>query len=608
MSGPVFLKRECMTNMDKTQKPLTGFNFLKLVFLESPARVLTSIFCAIAGEGLEGIGFMLFLPLIQAFTSASNASPGDSFKFLKDFMPHFLDRMSILTLLALIVFVFAVKNLFLYISKLFTERIAVEFEENLKKEFVASNFAANLDFYLGNKIGTFLGATTNQAHSAAQAFSQLMQLCAGIFNILVYCVVGFLISWRMFLLCAAGGVLSFLLMKNVINASRKAARSVVGIKNECQSALLENFSALKFIKGNHLVEMRKEGLFRLFDVLKETDFKNHKYQAIVNTLPDFMIALVMCVVFYVSYVYFKVPGSNILVLSALLYQVNRRILAVQAARQKLAVQLPSFEFCRSLIEDAKRAKEEAGREEFIALKEGLKFEGVSFSFGRESVLGSVTLEIKKNELTALVGKSGSGKTTILDLIMGLFRPQQGNLRLDGCALAEYNIFSWREKISYIPQEPVLFNGTIEENIRVGKTAVTKEDVVRVAKLAYVDEFVDKLPEKYQTLVGDRGVKLSGGQRQRVALARALIRDPQILILDEATSALDNESERMVRCALDALRGKLTILVVAHRLTTIENADMIYVLDGGEIVESGKAEALVSNRQIFHTLYGGERSA
>lgn len=571
---------------------------------QSCAKVSTSIFCVVMAQCLEGIGFILFLPLIQVFVGASGSSHDLSpqLKFLKSWLPGIGD-ISIAALLALIILVFACKNLFLYFSKWFSEYVAVEFEEDLRRKVVTSSFAANLDFYLSEKIGTLLNAATNQAMSASQAFRQLMKLYAGILNIIVFCAVGFLISWRMFLLSMAGGFVTFILLKNIIQTSRKVSKSIVGIRNDCQNLVLENLGAIKFIKGNHLVEARKRGLFNLFDHLKKQVFRNYKYHAAVEILPDFVIAFVMCAIFYISYVYLKVPGQHILVLVVVLYQMNRRILSLQVEWQKLLAQLPSFELCNDLIENAQRVKEKTGEKKFVSLKESIRADRLSFSFGRETVLRSVTFEIKKNELTAIVGRSGSGKTTVLDLIMGLFKSQKGNIWLDGVNMSEYDIFSWREKISYVPQEPFLFNGSIRDNICVGKADASQEEIVRAAKLAYASEFIDKLPQNYDTIVGERGVKLSGGQRQRIALARALIRDPQVLILDEATSALDNESERMVKCTLDALKGRLTLLVVAHRLTTIENADMIYVLEGGEIIESGKADALASNRQFFHTLYG-----
>ncbi len=592
--------------MNKGTKSLSSFDFLKLVMRQSSGKVSASIFCVIIAQCLEGIGFILFLPLIQAFAGASDGSPDLSpqLKFLQSWLPR-VGGDSFAVLLTLIIVVFACKNLFLYISKWFSEYVAVEFEEELRKKVVSSSFAANLDFYLNEKIGTLLNAATNQAVSASQAFRQLMKLCAGILNIIVFCAVGFLISWRMFLLSVAGGFLAFILLKNVIQTSRRVAKSIVGIRNDCQNLVLENLGAIKFIKGNHLVEARQKGLFQLFDHLKKQVFRNYKYHAAVEILPDFIIAFIMCAIFYISYVYLKVPGQNILVLIVVLYQMNRRILSLQVEWQKLLVQMPSFELCNDLIENAQRVRERTGERKFASLKESIRADRLSFSYGRETVLRSVTFEIKKNELTAIVGRSGSGKTTILDLIMGLFKSQEGNIRLDGVDMNEYDIFSWREKISYVPQEPFLFNGSIRDNICVGKAGASEEEIVRASKLASASEFIDKLPQNYDTLVGERGVKLSGGQRQRIALARALIRDPQVLILDEATSSLDNESERMVKCTLEALKGNLTLLVVAHRLTTIENADMIYVLEGGEIIESGKAGALASNRQFFHMLYGAD---
>lgn len=241
----------------------------------------------------------------------------------------------------------------------------------------------------------------------------------------------------------------------------------------------------------------------------------------------------------------------------------------------------------------------------------ISFEKVTFAYSTRPdvpIFTNMNFRIKSGSKVALVGPSGGGKSTVISMLLRFYEPNSGTICLGDRNITEFNIKSLRSQIGYVSQEPVLFAKSIMENIRMARTEATDEECIQAAKFANAHDFISEFPDKYNTLVGPRGSQLSGGQKQRVAIARALLRDPKLLLLDEATSALDNNSEVVVQEALNKLMVGRTTLIVAHRLSTVRNADLILVVKGGEIVESGKYDDLISLNGVFTALASGSAGA
>lgn len=245
---------------------------------------------------------------------------------------------------------------------------------------------------------------------------------------------------------------------------------------------------------------------------------------------------------------------------------------------------------------------EDGGVELTEFSEEIEFRNVRFSYESDrEVIGGINFKVKKGETVALVGPSGGGKSTTSDLIPRFYDVCSGEILIDGKNIKEYNLPSLRKAMGIVSQETVLFNDTIENNIRLGNNSATMEDIERAARIANAHNFIMETSEGYQTNIGDRGAKLSGGQRQRLSIARAILKNPDILILDEATSALDTESEKLVQEALDKLLSGRTSVIIAHRLSTIKNADKIIVIDQGRIVEEGTHTELIDKGGLYAKL-------
>lgn len=259
----------------------------------------------------------------------------------------------------------------------------------------------------------------------------------------------------------------------------------------------------------------------------------------------------------------------------------------------------------ALLGNSEFSKESFGSKHIDNINGNFEFKNVYFSYGTNQVLKNMSFKVKTNQTVAFVGKSGAGKTTIFSLLCKLYNIDSGNILIDGIDIAELDEESIRNNITIISQNPYIFNMSIKDNFKLVKREVTDEEIIEACKLAYLDEFIQSLPDKYDTIVGEGGVTLSGGQRQRLAIARAFVQNTKIILFDEATSALDNETQSYIQKAINNMKDKYTILIIAHRLSTVINADRIMIVDDGKIVGTGTHQQLLKSNKLYKKLYESE---
>ncbi len=463
-------------------------------------------------------------------------------------------------------------------------------------------FRARWEFFSGSEQGKLLSTLNKELNTIGDTLGQIATQFAQVIQLAIYLAVPVMLNPLM-TITAIG--LSGLFAVPFLMLHKQSYQ--LGLRNSSTASkalgiLAEILQAARLILSfGRQVQARK----RYMDAWDEHTQATLRSQTLASAIPQFFKPLSMLAAVIAMGISIQHQG-NVSELAAVLWSLLAAMPILSGLVQgNLSISnfLPSYEQLISLRVEAARHEEVPGKRSFVELNECITLDHVMFAYpGLTSTLVDVSLELRKGKMTALVGESGSGKSTIVDLILGLQLPQQGQVLLDGIPLWQWQQNSFRQRIGYVPQDPQLFHDSIRENLVWAQGDTTEKDLWHALAMANADGFVQALPQGLDTVVGDRGLRLSGGQRQRIALARALLRKPELLILDEATSALDSESELLIQQAIEKLAAKTTILVIAHRLSTVAHADQVYVLRRGSVVEHGSFDALAQREGgVLHSL-------
>ena len=517
-----------------------------------------------------------------------------------------------LNLIALsMIIVYFLKGIAYYGQEYLVSYVTQKAIRDIRGDLYAHLQSLSLSYYNKNKTGEIISRVTNDVEKLQQAivngvvgiFYQLVTMIGGIAYLLY-------LNVRLTLLL----IVMLPLMAYILGKFNRKIRMVskrVQVKiADISDVLQETISAIRVVKSFG----REEHEYQRFSLENEDNYraklKTAQYGAILSPIIEFIAAIAFTIIlWYGGYEVFRgrmEPAALIayftllLAITAPLRSLTRLSSTIQQALAASERIFETMDISNYIIEekaDAIRLERVKGRVEFAQ---------VFFSYKKgETILKNINLTASPGEIVALVGSSGAGKTTLVDLIPRFYDPDSGSIYLDGKDIKGFFLASLRQQIGIVPQETILFGGTIRDNIAYGNLAASEEEIIAAAKAANAHLFVTGFKDGYSTIVGERGVGLSGGQKQRIAIARALLKDPRILILDEATSALDAESEALVQEALERLMKDRTTFVIAHRLTTILNADKIVVLSRGTIVEQGTHAELIDRKGIYYNLYQGQ---
>ena len=519
------------------------------------------------------------------------------------------DRMgSLRNILILIMVAVVVKNLLIWLSSQLGASLQEYVTRDLRNAIYRHLQRLPLPYFTRTKTGQLLTRVLNDTQQTKAVITESVTRSIQSAAMVITSIIAlFMISWRLALLTLVTAPLLIGLLQPVLRSLRRGHRRLSNQFGDMTAVVQEAVSGIRLVKSFGGEEY-EYGRFR------EASDKYARGMMRVTRLAQLAIPITETVGTGVAVIVLwfgarevlvngSLDGTTLIAFLALTLRILQPLKQLSQVPTVAALSMAAAERVFEVLDAESEYDRDRGTRTVSALTQGIEFDRVSFAYEQAPVLDSVSFTARRGDITAFVGASGAGKTTLVDLIPRFYEPTSGSIRLDGVDTREITLQSLRSLIGIVSQDTVVFNDTVRSNLAYGASGrFSEEQVIAAARAANAHDFISQLPDGYDTVLGERGTRLSGGQRQRIAIARALLVDPPILILDEATSALDTESERLVQEAIDRLLRGRTVFVIAHRLSTVAHATQILVLDQGRVVEHGTHEDLLARRGTYHRLH------
>tara|TARA_R110002110_G_scaffold205066_1_gene416664 strand:+ start:56930 stop:58672 length:1743 start_codon:yes stop_codon:yes gene_type:complete len=538
----------------------------------------------------EGVGLSALLPLLNIAlgTDASSQLTGMASGGQSDFEQAILNALDTVgiaptlgNMLLLMVGGVAVKSVFLLIAQRQVGYTAAQVATDLRLEMLRAVLLSKWEYFLHQPVGKLTNALATEAQRSSTAFVNGATAITFLIQALIYGGVAFALSWRASLVAIVAGVFVIGLSHFLVRITRRAGKRQTRLLSSLMANLTDTLQSVKPLKAMAREHLADQVLAHDANRLNKALRRQVLSGALLDSAQELMFTGFICLGIYMAIGVYDMALPTVMVLVVALGRAFSFFGKVQKQYQKLAQGESAFWALRDSIDNASAAQEITDGKQPPNFEQSIEFDNISFDYDQHAIFNGLSLTFRAGSLTTLIGPSGSGKTTIIDLAIGLLRPRQGQILIDGIPLQELDIRRWRDMIGYVPQDTVLLHDTIAHNVTLGDPQLTEDDAEQALRASGAWEFIAGLPHGLQTVVGERGGKLSGGQRQRVVIARALVNKPRLLILDEATSALDPESEEAVRQTMENLKGHLTILAISHNRAMVQAADEVYQLSDGK---------------------------
>jgi subfamily B ATP-binding cassette protein MsbA len=550
---------------------------------------------------LEGFNVGLLVPLLE---SLGNTDPSSTHWVTRAFARIFasvgLELRLETILVALAVMVLLVSTL-KYIKTMMATKTDIGFNIWMRSRLMGNYLRSDISYFHRTELGRMINTLVTQVDHAGGTFFSMTEIVSSVGVTLAYLIAALLISPSLTGIAIGTMAVVTLIMQYFINKARAMGTQIVQAHSDMQADAVDTLSGVRVIKSFQLEDSRTHGFNQRIRDLGVLNYSVDMNRAQAGIVQEVSLFAIIGGIVYVAVNWIGLDLTVTVALLFVLYRMAPRINNLNSIRQALAISFAALHHVKEITDETGSPQIISGSTPFQGIYHSIVLEKVTFSYnGGPDVLHDADFIIEKGKMTALVGTSGAGKSTLIDLVLRFHDPVKGGIVVDGTDLRDLDLADWRRSIGLVSQDVFLFNDTIAKNISFGveEEDIAEEAVISASKQAYAHDFILKLPDGYDTIVGDRGLNLSGGQRQRVSLARAILKQPKLLILDEATSSLDSESESLIQDYIREIRGSLTILVVAHRMSTIQSADKIAVLEDGRIVEEGDWDSLLAVKGVF----------
>ncbi|WP_077623678.1 ABC transporter ATP-binding protein [Sediminibacillus massiliensis] len=582
--------------------------FVKQINRYAGKILYINLFAMIGIGLLEGIGVLLLVPMISISGIVDLESSEIAALSFLDFFQQMPSLVSLSIILIIYVLIVAGQSI---LNRNITVKNAViqqGFLRHIQLETYRLITHSNWSFFIKKRKSDLINLLTTEVARASMGAHSFLQFAASLVSTVIQIGLAFYLSPNITTFVLLSGLILLFFNRKFLTKSMKLGNKNFELRKTYMAGITDQMNGIKDIKSNTLEASRMNWYRSLTKQMLDEQVAYTKLKATSQLYYKVASSVLIAAFIFIAIQLFSSQAAQLMLVIVIFSRLWPRVAGIQASLEQIATTIPSFKSVKAIQEECKNACEfEFGAEKVkpLHINEGIRCKGVFFRYNHAEpmyALKNVNIAIPANQMTAFVGKSGAGKSTLIDLLMGLNQPEQGQVLIDDQPLTSDNLIALRRSISYVPQDPFLFNATIRENLALVVPDTSEEQMWEALRFSSAADFVYKLPNGLDTVIGDRGIKLSGGERQRLVLARAILRNPSILVLDEATSALDTENEAHIQAALERLKGKMTIIVIAHRLSTIRDADQVIVLDQGEIVQQGEFNQLSEQkRSVFSNL-------
>jgi ABC-type multidrug transport system fused ATPase/permease subunit len=581
------------------------FKGLSFFYRYLGSKILLALFLSFLVGILDGLGLTMFLPLLQLVGGDGNVKPSElgKLQFIVDYLQSSGVSLTVGSVLIFMVAFFALKSIVSFIQYYY--RIYLQ-EFFIRKIRIASlDGLNNLSYkaFIDSDAGTIQNVLTGEVERVSKAYQSYFLAVQSAMMVLVYISFAVLVDIQFALLVTIGGAVSNLLYRQIYAHTKGASRKLSSQTNDFQGLVMQHVSNYKYLKATASLQAFTGKMITLIDRIRDTNKRIGYLMSILNSSREPLVVAVIALIIYIQVSYVGSAMGPILVSLLFFYRALSFLMQMQTHVNHYLSVSGAMANVEDFLDHIASKKQLSGARIFTAFEKKLVLDNVSVTYRKRLALDEVSLTILKNQTIAFVGESGSGKTTLINAISGLLPVDKGSYQIDGIESAEFNMESFQRRIGYITQDPVIFNDTVFNNVTfwAEKNEANLKRFWDALKKAAAVDFVNQLEGNEDFILSNNGMNLSGGQKQRISIARELYKDVEILILDEATSALDSETERAIQQNIDILRGQYTLIIVAHRISTIKHADCICLLSDGRIETFGTFNELLALSPDFNRI-------